>query len=194
MKSGKIWNLGTTTSMSGWWQGAFFILVIADVEKLSHRRNILYFDLCPQSGVLRGLYKNIDCSSCELATIIWQLEILNFATMSWTPCKISADCVMSSWSGLWSTSPVNQGLPWSRAPPFVRQTTRSHIALYNFTLYFCTQQQVAKHTCVLVYHRCISICIYICFCICTVSTCNINSKRPLVLVQHWCRTDLMCTS
>ena len=99
-------------------------------------------------------------------------------------CKISTDCVMSSWSGLWSTSPVNQGLPWSRAPPFVRQTTRSHIALYNFTLYFCTQQQVAKHTCVLVYHRCISICIYICFCICTVSTYNINSRRPLVLVQH----------
>ena len=39
--------------------------MIADVEKLSHRRNILYFDLCPQSGVLRGLYKNIDFSSCS---------------------------------------------------------------------------------------------------------------------------------
>ena len=101
MKSGQIWNLGTTTSMSGWWQGAFFILLVADVEKLSHRRNILYFDLCPQSGVLRGLYKNIDCSSCELATMIWQLEILHFATMSWPPyaksqqtawCPAGLDC------------------------------------------------------------------------------------------------------
>ena len=78
-----------------------FILVIADVEKLSHRRNILYFDLCPQSGVLRGLYKNIDCSSRELATMIWQLEILHFATMSWPPyaksqqtawCPAGLDC------------------------------------------------------------------------------------------------------
>ena len=44
-------------------QGAFFILVIADVDRLSHRRNILYFDPCQQSGVLCGLYENIDCSS-----------------------------------------------------------------------------------------------------------------------------------
>ena len=192
MKSGQIWSLGTTTSMSGWWQGAFFILVLADVEKLSHRRNILYFDLCPQSGVLRGLYKNIDCSSCELATIIWQLEILNFATMSWPSyaksqqtawCPAGLDCGARLQLTRASSGPGRRHL-FGKRPDLTLLCTTSH----------STSASNNKPTCVLVYHRCISIRIYICFCICTVSTCNINSKRPLVLVQHWCRTDLMCTS